>query len=53
MRPGNNDRAIEQLELAYKAHVHPMTGLTISAVFDGFHSDPRFHELLRRMKLDN
>jgi len=48
-RLGENDRAIKELEKAYKAHNHCMTGIKVDPAFDGLRADRRFQELLRRM----
>jgi len=52
-RLGQNDRAIEALDAAYKTHNHLMTQLKVNPAFDNLRSDARFAELLRRMNLDN
>ena len=50
-RLGENDRAIEALNKTYETRSHLMTQLKVNPAFDGLRSDPRFAELLRRMKL--
>ncbi len=51
-RLGENERALDNLELAYKTHIHLMTQLKVNPAFDGLRSDPRFLKLLRQMNLD-
>jgi len=48
---GDKDRAIEWLEKAYQAHESPMIRLAVFWDWDSLRSDPRFQNLLRRMKL--
>src|SRR5437762_3748518 len=52
-RLGKNGLAIENLEQAYETHNHLMTQLKVNPAFDGLRSDPRFQELLTRMKLSS
>ena len=48
-RLGENDRAVKELEEAYRAHHHCMTGIKTDPAFDGLRRDGRFQELLARM----
>jgi TolB-like protein/Tfp pilus assembly protein PilF len=50
-RLGQNDRAIDALDAAYKTHNHLMTQLRVNPAFDGLRSDPRFIQMLRRVNL--
>jgi DNA-binding winged helix-turn-helix (wHTH) protein/TolB-like protein/Tfp pilus assembly protein PilF len=45
------EKAFEWLEKAYKERDWALTGLKRYPSFDGFRSDPRFSDLLKRMKL--
>ena len=46
------DRAFEWLDRAVDAHDQLMMPIKTYAFFDPIRSDPRFHALLRRMKLE-
>ncbi len=46
---GNNERAIEGLYRAYKAHDSRMPEIRIEPAFDTLRSDPRFKDLMQRM----
>lgn len=48
-RLGENDRAIESLELAFSQRQLAMTEIAIEPAFDPLQSDPRFVKLLRRV----
>jgi serine/threonine protein kinase/tetratricopeptide (TPR) repeat protein len=50
-RMGYKDRAFEDLAYAIKKRDHRMTQLKVNPILDPLRSDPRFTELLRRMKL--
>lgn len=50
-RMGDKDRAFENLEHAMSTRSHAMTDLKVNPLFDPLRSDPRFDDLLRRMKL--
>ncbi|HKP35492.1 MAG TPA: protein kinase [Pyrinomonadaceae bacterium] len=50
-RLGDTKNALEQLELARKEHDHRLSQLRVHPVWDQLRSEPRFQELLRRMKL--
>ncbi len=49
-RVGEHDRAMQQLDLTYKAHDHVMLAIKADDAFEGMRSDPRFIAVLRRMK---
>ena len=48
---GNTDRAFEWLEKAYQDRRGWLAYLRIEPMLDGLRADPRFHELLDRMRL--
>ncbi len=48
-RVGENDRALESLELAFTQRQLGMTEIAIEPAFDPLQDDPRFHSLLRRV----
>ena len=48
---GEKDRAIEQLNKAYDDRAGWIINLKVEPLFDPLRSDPRFADLLRRMKL--
>jgi eukaryotic-like serine/threonine-protein kinase len=50
---GDKDRAIEQLNKAYEDRAGWIIYLNVEPVFDPVRSDPRFSELVRRMKLSS
>jgi len=50
-RAGKNDEALKWLEKAYEAHDQNTPYLSVDPIFDGLRDDPRFQDLLRRMKL--
>lgn len=52
-RIGEIDRALEMLNRAFEKREHGMPQLKVNPVLDPLRSDPRFIELLKRMKLDN
>ncbi len=45
------DRAFELLEKSYQERVGVMTLLKVDPMLDGLRRDPRFQDLLRRMRL--
>ncbi len=47
---GENDQAFQLLERAYAAHDVQLQYLNADPHFDSLHSDPRFVDLIRRMK---
>src|SRR5262249_23746743 len=48
---GHRDIAMDRLERAYKQHSNLMVRLKVDPGFDPLRSDPRFQELLRRLRL--
>ena len=50
---GDKDRAFECLEKGYAEHANPMAGLKLDPMYDPLRSDPRFQDLLRRVRLKN
>ena len=50
-RAGKNDEALKWLEKAYEAHDQNTPYLSVDPIFDVLRDDPRFQDLLRRMKL--
>jgi serine/threonine-protein kinase len=48
---GDADQAFRWLEEAFLQHASFMDGLAVAAGFDSIRSDPRFDDLLRRMRL--
>ena len=48
---GENNKAIEQLQLAYQQHVDGLQFLRVEPVYDRLRSDRRFKELLTRLGL--
>lgn len=50
-RAGRNEEALEWLEKAYQAHDPNMPYLGADPIFDDLRKEPRFQDLLRRMKL--
>jgi tetratricopeptide (TPR) repeat protein len=50
-RAGKNNEALKWLEKAYEAHDPNMPYLGVDPIFDILRADPRFQDLLRRMKL--
>jgi eukaryotic-like serine/threonine-protein kinase len=51
MRIGDGEKAIDWLEKAYDEHDSGLVSLGVEPMFDPVRSDPRFQEILRRMKL--
>jgi DNA-binding winged helix-turn-helix (wHTH) protein/TolB-like protein/Tfp pilus assembly protein PilF len=49
---GDKDNAFRLLEKACQNRCHNMASLKVEPAFDGLRSDPRFADLLRRMRLD-
>jgi TolB-like protein/Tfp pilus assembly protein PilF/predicted Ser/Thr protein kinase len=50
-RAGKNKEALDWLEKAYEAHDQNCIYLGVDPIFDQLRSEPRFQDLLRRMKL--
>jgi TolB-like protein/Tfp pilus assembly protein PilF/predicted Ser/Thr protein kinase len=50
-RAGDRDEALAWLEKAYETRDANMPYLNVDPIFDDLRSDPRFQDLLRRMKL--
>ena len=50
-RAGRKDEALEWLKKAYEAHDPNMPYLAVDPIFDILRDDPRFQDLLRRMRL--
>jgi TolB-like protein/DNA-binding winged helix-turn-helix (wHTH) protein len=48
---GKNENAIEQLQLAYQQHGDGLQFLKVEPVYDSLRDDPRFQELLSRLRL--
>ena len=49
---GENDRALDLLERSYAQREEMMLYLKVDRYWDALRSDPRFHDLLRRVGLD-
>jgi hypothetical protein len=49
---GDRDRSFELLERAYAQRAPSMPSLGSDYMFDPIRDDPRFRDLLKRMKLD-
>ncbi|HEX8147814.1 MAG TPA: protein kinase [Pyrinomonadaceae bacterium] len=47
----DNDKAFTYLEQAYRERFASLTSLTTEPFFDDLHSDPRYHDLARRIGL--
>jgi len=50
-RAGMNNEALEWLDKAYEAHDPNMPYISVDPIFDDLRSEPRFQDILRRMKL--
>jgi len=48
---GENDKAIEQLQLAYQQHSDGLQYLKVEPVYDGLRGDPRFNDLVAKVGL--
>jgi hypothetical protein len=48
---GDKDQAFEWLERAYDQHAFQLQWITLEPRFDDLRSDPRFQDLLRRMRI--
>jgi eukaryotic-like serine/threonine-protein kinase len=53
MRMGEKEKAFDWLEKAYEEHDSGLVGLAVEPMFDRARSDPRYRDILRRMKLAN
>src|SRR5260370_7805536 len=51
MRMGEKQKAFEWLEKAYEEHDSGLVSLAVEPMFESIRLDPRFKEILRRMKL--
>jgi eukaryotic-like serine/threonine-protein kinase len=51
MRMGQKEKAFEWLEKAYEEHDSGLVSLAVEPMFENIRPDPRFKEILRRMKL--
>lgn len=49
---GNNDKALEWLEKAFKEHSSGLTALKVDPIYDPLRGDPRLQDLLRRIGLE-
>jgi TolB-like protein/Tfp pilus assembly protein PilF len=50
-RAGKNSESLEWLEKAYQAHDQNMPYISVDPIFDDLRNEPRFQDILRRMKL--
>ena len=50
---GDKDRALEQLHKAYEERAGFIIYLNVEPLFDPLRSDPRFAELVRKMKFQS
>ncbi len=48
---GDKDQTLKWLEIAYQGHAVWMSYLAVDPLFDEFHADAHFQDLLRRLKL--
>jgi DNA-binding winged helix-turn-helix (wHTH) protein/TolB-like protein/Tfp pilus assembly protein PilF len=48
---GNKSQALDDLERAYREHDHDLVYMKVDYVWDSLRSEPRFQELLKRMRL--
>jgi hypothetical protein len=48
---GDREHTLSSLEQAYQEHAQDMIYVKVDPMFDQFHTDPRFQELLRGMGL--
>jgi tetratricopeptide (TPR) repeat protein len=49
---GENEHALEQLEKAYAARSNAIVQIKLDPIYDPIRNDPRFQDLLRRLRLD-
>jgi lipopolysaccharide biosynthesis regulator YciM len=48
---GNHSQALDSLERAYREHDHDLVYMKVDHLWDKLRSEPRFQELLKRMRL--
>src|SRR5437016_2840222 len=53
MRMGEKQKAFEWLEKAYEEHDSGLVSLAVEPMFESLRSEPRFKEIVRRMKLSH
>src|ERR1700730_8540678 len=53
MRMGKKEKGFDWLEKAYEEHDSGLVSLAVEPMFDSARSDPRYRDILRRMKLSN
>lgn len=49
---GDKERALKLLERAYAEHSNAIVQIKVDPIYDPMRSDPRFQDLLRRLRLD-
>ena len=53
MRMGEKEQVFDWLEKAYEEHDSGLVSLAVEPMFEPVRSDPRFREIIRRMRLSN
>jgi eukaryotic-like serine/threonine-protein kinase len=53
MRLGQKEKALEWLEKAYQEHDSGLVSIAVEPMFDPLRTNPRFADIVRRMKLPN
>jgi serine/threonine protein kinase/Tfp pilus assembly protein PilF len=53
VRMGEKEKAFDWLEKAYEEHDSGLVSLAVEPMFDRARSDPRYRDIVRRMKLSN
>ena len=53
MRLGRKEKALEWLEKAYQEHDSGLVSIAVEPMFDPLRTNPRFADIVRRMKLPN
>ena len=53
MRMGEKEKSFEWLQKAYEEHDSGLVSVAVEPMFETVRSDPRFKDLLRRLKLSN
>jgi TolB-like protein/DNA-binding winged helix-turn-helix (wHTH) protein/Tfp pilus assembly protein PilF len=48
---GNNEKALDYLELLYRQKSNYVIQIKVNAYFEGLHQEPRFQQLLQRLRL--